>query len=149
MAGSRYGHGGDSFDSLARNGAGAASAHAAVGERRSPNASRFFGAIREDAVECEGGANRRMVFIGAGAQAAVSAEFHGQPHSHLIGWLVAYEAATAGVISADNSTTFLDIDNDPQPDASLRILPTHGGRTKLNDEGYIEGAPELLAEIAA
>jgi Uma2 family endonuclease len=90
-----------------------------------------------------------FVMAGAGAAAAVSAEFHGQPHAHLVGWLVTYEAATPGLVSADNSTTLLDVGNDPQPDASLRILPTHGGRTKLNADGYIEGAPELLAEITA
>jgi Uma2 family endonuclease len=81
--------------------------------------------------------------------AAVSAEFHGQPHAHMIGWLFLYESMTPGVVTADNSTIALDIDNDPQPDACLRILPSHGGRAKLSPDGYIEGSPELVVEIAA
>lgn len=81
--------------------------------------------------------------------AAVTAEFHGQPHAHVMGWLCLYEALTPGVVAADNSTVALDIDNDPQPDACLRILASHGGATRLNEEGYIEGSPELIVEVTA
>lgn len=87
-----------------------------------------------------------MVYMPA---AAVSAEFHGDPHAHVLAWLGNYMAATPGVAASDNSTIALDLDNDPQPDASLRILPSHGGRTKLTPKGYIEGPPELIVEIAA
>lgn len=81
--------------------------------------------------------------------AAVSAGFHGQPHICVSTWLGVYQSATPGVVAADNSTTSLDPDNDPQPDASLRILPSHGGRTRFTPERYIEGAPELIVEITA
>jgi hypothetical protein len=81
--------------------------------------------------------------------AAVTAEFHGQPHIAIAAWLGTYWAATPGVAPADNSTIALNLDNDPQPDACLRILDSHGGSTKINSNGYIEGAPELIAEIAA
>lgn len=81
--------------------------------------------------------------------AAVTAEFHGQPHAHVLTWLGVYEAATPGVVTADNSTVALDIDNDPQPDACLRILTSHGGAAKLNEDGYIEGSPELIVEVTA
>jgi Uma2 family endonuclease len=64
-------------------------------------------------------------------------------------WLGVYEATTPGVVAADNSTVALDIDNDPQPDACLRILTSHGGAAKLNAEGYIEGSPELVVEVTA
>jgi Uma2 family endonuclease len=40
----------------------------------------------------------------------------------------------------------LDLDNEPQPDVLLRFEV--GGTSTLSDEGYIEGAPELVAEIA-
>jgi Uma2 family endonuclease len=83
------------------------------------------------------------------AAAATSATFHGDPHAHVLTWLGNYMAATPGVAASDNSTVTLDLDNDPQPDASLRILPGHGGRTKLTSEGYIDGAPELIVEITA
>ena len=83
------------------------------------------------------------------AAAAVSADFHGRPHADIMGWLSVYRSLTPGVAAADNSTLFLDIDNDPQPDACLYILPSHGGRTTMTDEGYIQGSPELIVEIAA
>jgi hypothetical protein len=81
--------------------------------------------------------------------AAVSAEFHGQPHAHLVAWLGFYESMTPGIATADNSTIALDADNDPQPDACLRVLSSHGGSSKIDADGYIEGAPELIVEIAA
>ena len=83
------------------------------------------------------------------AAAAVSADFHGRPHADIMGWLSVYRSLTPGVAAADNSTLFLDIDNDPQPDACLYILPSHGGRTTMTEEGYIQGSPELIVEIAA
>lgn len=72
--------------------------------------------------------------------------FHGDPHFNLIAWLSAYSIATPGIQGSDNATTRLDLDNEPQPDVSLRIV--QGGTSTLSEDGYIEGAPELVAEIA-
>ncbi|URR34565.1 Uma2 family endonuclease [Thermosynechococcus sp. HN-54] len=72
---------------------------------------------------------------------------HGQPHLFLITWLGTYCAATPGVEAADAPTIRLDGDNEPQPDAILRL--SHGGRSRITADDYIEGAPELVAEIAA
>jgi Uma2 family endonuclease len=74
---------------------------------------------------------------------------HGRPHAHLIGWLVQYEVATPGVVVADNSTARLDLDNEPQPDALLLIEPARGGQAVIDADDYIQGAPELVAEVAA
>ncbi len=74
---------------------------------------------------------------------------HGSEHFDLIGWLSAYKNATPGLIGADNATVRLDLDNEPQPDVCLLIDPARGGKAKINTEGYIEGAPELVAEVAA
>ncbi len=74
---------------------------------------------------------------------------HGEPHSELVGWLVVYKASTPGVRVGDNSTVRLDLDNEPQPDACLLIDPERGGQTRLSEDGYIEGAPELVAEVAS
>ena len=46
-------------------------------------------------------------------------------------------------------TVRLDLDNEPQPDALLRIDPEAGGRSRLSADDYVEGAPELIVEIAA
>jgi Uma2 family endonuclease len=74
---------------------------------------------------------------------------HGQPHFQLITWLGTYEAATPGVIAADNTTIRLDQDNEPQPDALLLIDPARGGHTRISEDDYVEQAPELVAEISA
>jgi Uma2 family endonuclease len=78
----------------------------------------------------------------------VSTEVHGDPHFDLISWLGHYRTFTPGVRGGDNATVRLDADNVPQPDAHLRILPECGGQTRL-EGGYLRGAPELMAEIAA
>lgn len=81
--------------------------------------------------------------------AALRFRSHGQPHGWIVGWLFTYEAATPGVASAVEPTVRLDLDNEPQPDVVLAINPEAGGQTKLSDDDYIEGAPELIVEIAA
>jgi Uma2 family endonuclease len=75
--------------------------------------------------------------------------YHGAPHSTLIGWLFAYRARTPGVELGDNSTVHLGLTNTPQPDGLLFIQPEHGGQVKFDEEGYIVGPPDLVAEVAA
>ena len=74
---------------------------------------------------------------------------HSQPHATIMGWLVAYCAATPGVKTGDNATVRLDLDNEPQPDALLCIAPEAGGAVDLSADDYVQGAPELIVEIAA
>jgi Uma2 family endonuclease len=78
---------------------------------------------------------------------------HGKPHSLMMIWLGSYFAATPGVDISDNATVRLDSAhtdlNEPQPDALLRLEPSAGGTSRVGPDGYIEGAPELIAEIAA
>ncbi|NEQ95229.1 MAG: Uma2 family endonuclease [Cyanothece sp. SIO2G6] len=74
---------------------------------------------------------------------------HGQPHSRVMTWLGTYQALTPGVDSSDAATVRLDLDNEPQPDALLLIQPEAGGQVRISEDGYIEGAPELVVEIAA
>lgn len=75
------------------------------------------------------------------------AKSHGEPHAYIMGWLVTYKAATSGVGVLDNPTVRLDLDNEPQPDAVLRIEV--GGQSHISEDDYVEGAPELIVEIAA
>lgn len=71
---------------------------------------------------------------------------HGQPHAYIMTWLGTYCAATPGTQFADNTTVRLDLDNEPQPDALLRI---ETGQSQIDVDNYIQGAPELIVEIAA
>jgi len=64
-------------------------------------------------------------------------------------WLGTYAIATPGVKSATNSTARLGPDDVPQPDGLLRILPEYGGQSRLDAKGYLQGAPELVVEVAA
>ncbi len=79
----------------------------------------------------------------------VRTEHHGRPHARLTTWLVLYEVGTPGVAAATDSTTRLGLHNEPQPDNVLYIEPTHGGQVRISDDDYIEGAPDLAAEVAA
>ncbi|MDE0219660.1 MAG: Uma2 family endonuclease [Spirochaetaceae bacterium] len=74
---------------------------------------------------------------------------HGEPHAAMLGVLLHYGAFTPGVRVGDNATVRLDLDNEPQPDILLRIEPAAGGRSRVSDEDYIDGAPELVVEVAA
>lgn len=74
---------------------------------------------------------------------------HGQPHARLLTWLGMYTAFTTGVGLGDNVTVRLEVDTEPQPDALLRIEPEAGGNSRISADDYIEGAPELVAEIAS
>ncbi|MGH7214640.1 MAG: Uma2 family endonuclease [Tepidisphaeraceae bacterium] len=78
----------------------------------------------------------------------VSAEGHGFPHADLLAVLGVYRAATPGVRVADNGSIRLDLDNMPQPDVAAIVLPAHGGQARIGTDGYIEGAPEFIAEVA-
>lgn len=81
--------------------------------------------------------------------AALRFRSHAQPHGNLMGWLWTYKISTPGVELGIEPTVRLDLDNEPQPDAVLLIDENCGGQARLSDDDYIEGAPELVAEIAA
>jgi Uma2 family endonuclease len=70
---------------------------------------------------------------------------HGTVHAKLIAWLVHYEMMTPGARAADNATDILGRNSEPQPDAMLFI---EGGPARENDEGYVVGPPEFIAEVA-
>jgi Uma2 family endonuclease len=74
---------------------------------------------------------------------------HGQPHGQLITCLGVYQVSTPGVELGDNVTVRLDLDNEPQPDVVLLVDQRLGGQARISEDDYIEGAPELVAEVAA
>ena len=71
---------------------------------------------------------------------------HGKPHAHLLVWLGTYSASTPGVDPGDNATVRLDQINEVQPDALLRL---ERGQSRLSEDDYVEGSPELIAEVAS
>ena len=78
----------------------------------------------------------------------VRAVNHAEPHGQLAAWLGCYAAETSGVGCFDNSTVRLDLDNEPQPDLVLLKRASPGGQARISADDYIEGAPELVVEIA-
>jgi hypothetical protein len=78
----------------------------------------------------------------------VTEGFHARPHFDVILWLGLYRLHTPGLVGGDNGTLRLDLDNEPQPDAYLRILESHGGQSRISADNYVEGAPEHVAEVA-
>lgn len=81
--------------------------------------------------------------------AAVRFRHHAQPHALLLAWLSVYAATRSELEVADNATVRLDLDNEPQPDIILRVKEEAGGQSRISEDDYIEGAPELIVEIAA
>jgi Uma2 family endonuclease len=79
----------------------------------------------------------------------VRVRYHGSPHGDLVTWLGVYRASSPGVRMADNTTIRLDLDNEPQPGALLMVEPSCGGQAQISPDDYVEGAPELVAEVAA
>ncbi len=71
---------------------------------------------------------------------------HGEADGIIHGWLIAYAARHPNLQVLPNATLLLDHDNEFQPDALLRLRT---GGTSHPGEKYLEGAPELVVEIAA
>jgi Uma2 family endonuclease len=74
---------------------------------------------------------------------------HGSPHFDLVTWLGTYRAMTPGTDGADNATDRMNEINEPQPDAMLYIDVDRSTTFRLGPDGYLEGSPDLIAEIAA
>jgi Uma2 family endonuclease len=73
---------------------------------------------------------------------------HGEYHALLATIFGVYQAGTPAVRTSDNATVILGEESEPQPDLDLRILEEYGGQSRVNEEEYLEGAPELIAEVA-
>lgn len=86
-----------------------------------------------------------IVYMGS----PVGHEGHGRPHFNMISWLGRYCDMTPGIGGGDNSSIRLDLDNMPQPDAFLYVLPEHGGRVQIDEDDYVAVSPEFVAEVAS
>src|SRR5438094_9120281 len=72
---------------------------------------------------------------------------HGRYGTRMIRWLGEYEEATPGTEVLDNTTNILGPESEPEPDGCLLILPERGGQTWEDKKGYLNGSPELVAEV--
>ncbi len=72
---------------------------------------------------------------------------HAQADSAVHTWLGLYAARHPGLQLLPNVTVRIDRDNEFQPDALLRVHD--GGTSRTAPDGYLEGPPELVVEIAA
>ena len=73
---------------------------------------------------------------------------HGRPHSRMGGLFASYEMATPGVAASITATVRLDDANAPEPDLTMVVLPEFGGQIQITED-YLDGPPELIAEISA
>jgi hypothetical protein len=55
---------------------------------------------------------------------------HGEVHAATSGWVCSYSMQTPGTRSCAGATTLM-LDDSPQPDVSLRVLPEFGGQTSV------------------
>jgi Uma2 family endonuclease len=74
---------------------------------------------------------------------------HAKPDNLIQLWLGAYAGRHPETEALTNATVILDAENTVQPDALLRRLPEHGGLSRVNEDGYLAGPPELMVEVAA
>lgn len=79
----------------------------------------------------------------------VRSTYHGFQHGQIVTWLGNYSVETPGVVMIDNSTVFLDEENEHQPDVYLRFISKALGKSAFDDDGYLVGPPEFVAEVAA
>jgi Uma2 family endonuclease len=72
---------------------------------------------------------------------------HGESHARMVGWLVSYGAKHPECHVGDSATVRLAGNSEVQPDACIcRWVP---GGPRINDEDFIDGAPQLVVEVAA
>jgi Uma2 family endonuclease len=74
---------------------------------------------------------------------------HSLAHKLTFRWLDEYAEATPGTEALLNNTQILGPESEPQPDGCLFIAPGYGGQVFVDKDEYLNGPPELIAEISA
>lgn len=73
---------------------------------------------------------------------------HSKHNASLSYLFMTYSKHTPGTEVGENATLILGEDDEVQPDLILRIREESGGQSCINADDYLQGAPELVAEIA-
>ena len=79
----------------------------------------------------------------------VRSEEHGKPHGVVAGWLGAYVALNPDLGCGLSTTVFLTDDSEAQPDCLLFRQPPAGYAVRHTEDDFLEGAPEMVVEVAA
>ena len=74
---------------------------------------------------------------------------HGKHQALVVLWLGMYVVERPELGIGDNDSVFLTGGHEVQPDAFLFRLTGPGAGARVTEDGYIEGAPELVVEVAA
>jgi Uma2 family endonuclease len=74
---------------------------------------------------------------------------HSEAQQLTIRWLDEYAEATPGTKALVNNTQILGPDSEPQPDGCLFVTPEYGGRVYLDENDYLNGAPEFIVEVGS
>jgi Uma2 family endonuclease len=85
-----------------------------------------------------------VVYLGSQVTAC-----HAKADALIQAWLGIYASRHPETEALPNAPVILDAENTVQPDALLHRLPEHDGLTRVNDDGYLTGPPELVVEVAA
>ena len=72
---------------------------------------------------------------------------HGTNHGLLAMPFGLYCCDTPGVEFGDNTTVILGEGTELQPDVFLRIRPEYGGQSGTDEDQFVKGGPELVAEV--
>ena len=79
----------------------------------------------------------------------VRTDVHGDPVGMVTFWLNAYAADMPDLRVGTDGTVRLGPDSEVQPDAFLYWNPPRERGARLDEDGYVVGAPDLVVEVAA
>jgi Uma2 family endonuclease len=79
----------------------------------------------------------------------VGVKKHGRPHAYILTWVTTYHLSTSHTDVGDNSTVRLSDIDEPQPDVFLMLSGVPHAQAKVDEDDYIEGAPELVIEVSS
>ena len=74
---------------------------------------------------------------------------HARPHGRLGAVLHYYADSRPGVLAFSDGSVLFEDGSRVQPDVALYWDEAHGSTARENADGYLEGPPELVAEVAA
>jgi Uma2 family endonuclease len=74
---------------------------------------------------------------------------HSKQHGIVMLWMGTYATTHPDLDVADNATLFIGPKSELQPDATLFRLASSGGKVRITEQGYLEGVPDLIVEVAA